>query len=98
MATNPFASLPLADYATQAREQWMTSIKQSQEFALGAAKALADMTKSVPMPDLGVALPTPAIGEAVTFAYDLAAETLAAQRDFAFQVAELFKPVASASV
>jgi len=96
--TNPFASVPVADYAAQAREQWLTSIKQSQELALGAAKALADLTKSVPMPDLGVALPTPALGEAMTFMYDLAADTLASQRDFALQVAELFKPAATATV
>jgi len=34
----------------------------------------------------------------VTFMYDLAAETLATQRDFALQVADLFKPAATASV
>jgi len=98
MPTNPFAALPIADYAAQAREQWLTSVKQSQELALGAAKAFADLTKSVPMPDLGVAVPTPVLGEAVTFMYDLAAETLATQRDFALQVADLFKPAATASV
>jgi hypothetical protein len=96
--TNPFTALPLADYANQAREQWLSSIKQTQELALGAAKAFADMTKSLPIPDLGVSLPTPLLGTVVTFAYDLATEALAAQRDFAYQVADLFKPATPAAV
>jgi hypothetical protein len=74
------------------RDQWLTSLKQSQDLAIGAAKTIADLAKSVPMPEIPGAIPTPAIGDAVTFAFSVASDTLAAQRDFAVQIADLFKP------
>jgi hypothetical protein len=90
--TDPLAALPIAELGAQLREQWLTSLKQGQEIFLGATKAFADVAKSVPLPALPGFVPTPAVGEAFTVAFDLATETLAAQRDFAIQVAELLKP------
>lgn len=90
---DPMSALPIADIAGQMREQWLTSLKQSQELALGAAKGIADLVKSVPLPEIPASMPTPAFGDAMTFAFDLATETLASQREFAVQLADLFKPV-----
>lgn len=90
---DPMSALPLADMAAQMREQWLTSLKQGHELALGAVKTIVDLAKSVPMPDMPAAIPTPAFGDAVTFAFDLATDTLVAQRNFAVQLADLFTPV-----
>jgi hypothetical protein len=99
--TDPLAALPIADMASKMREQWLTTLKQSQEFALSASKAFADLATSVPMPEvpsmISNMIPMPAmpalppVGDVVTFAFDLANDTLVAQREFALQITELFK-------
>jgi hypothetical protein len=81
-------SIPFADYAMTAKEQFMGALKQSQQVTLGLAQALADQAKT--LPDLPV--PMIDVNEGMTFAFDFASELLSAQRDFAVQLLGTLKP------
>lgn len=94
--------LPLADMAVQIRDQWLASVKQTQELAFGAAKTAVELAKSVPMPELSKFLPAsalpavPPVGNAVNFAFETVTETIAAQRAFVLQLSELLQPTVAA--
>lgn len=99
---NAGTTLPFADLAVQMRDQWLTSVKQSQDLALGAAKAVVGLAKSVPLPEIPNLIPKPDVSalprvdKAVTFAFELVTETLAAQRNFLLQITELVQPAVAA--
>ena len=85
------------DTVKKVNEQLISTVKESQSAVLEAARTFADALPTVPsnlpkVPGIG-ALPDV---EAVTsYGYDLAAELLAAQKDFVVSLASTFTPAKS---
>jgi hypothetical protein len=83
----------IPDAAQKLGEQLVSAVKQSQSLALDAARTFAEAWSSVPsslseIPK--VALPdAPAV---TAYGFDLAAELLAAQKDFAVTLATTLTP------
>src|SRR5262245_58437689 len=75
-------------------EQLVSTVEQTQSLALDGARAFAGALPSLP-PDLPgtrgfVALPD--VSAVTAYSFDLAAELLAAQKDFALTLASTFTP------
>src|SRR5262245_4090241 len=75
-------------------EQLVSAVKQSQSLALDAARAFAGALPSLPSglfePPGFVALPD--VQAITAYCFDLAAELLAAQKDFVVTLASTFTP------
>jgi hypothetical protein len=81
--------------AQNIREQLLSTVRQSQQLSVDAAQTWVKAVSVLPVPDLPNLPGVPAIPgvEAVTrYTFDLAADLLSAQRDFALQLAGLFVP------
>jgi hypothetical protein len=94
--TTPSTEIPEA--AQKIREQVLSSVKQGQEFSIDAAQGWVKAVSVLPIPDLpkipGVpAIPT--VGAASKFTFDVAADLLNAQRDYALQLVNVLAPVKS---
>ncbi|HYO04168.1 MAG TPA: hypothetical protein VET27_20775 [Mycobacterium sp.] len=75
-------------------EQMVSAVKQSQNLALDSARAFAAACSSMPVnpsaiPGMGSLPDVPAV---TAYGFDLAAELLAAQKDFAMALAETLTP------
>lgn len=92
--TKSTTKVDILDATQKVGEQWVSAVKQSQGIALDVARAFAVAMPPVPSrlskaPGV-VALPdVPAV---MAYGYDLAAELLAAQKDFAVTLAGVFAP------
>jgi hypothetical protein len=94
MTDKSSTSTDVLDATEKLGEQWVSAVKQGQSVALDVARAFAGAWSSVPsnLPEnpLGAALPdVPAI---TAYGFDLAAELLAAQKDFALKLATTLTP------
>lgn len=88
------ASKPTVDVldATQKfGEQLVSTVKQTQSLALDAARAFADALPSG-LPETRGFVPLPDVQAVTAYSFDLAAELLAAQKDFAVTLASTFTP------
>jgi len=95
--TTPTTELPAL--AQTIREQLVSTIRQSQQLSVDAAQTWVKAVSVLPVPDMPRLPGVPAIPgvEAVTrYTFDVAADLLSAQRDFALQLASLFAPEQSA--
>jgi hypothetical protein len=83
------------DVAQKLREQLLSTVRQSQRVSLDAAQTWAKAVSVLPVPDKptipGIAA-VPSLEAATKFTFDVAADLLDAQRDFALQLAKLFTP------
>ena len=97
MATTTAKTHPteMPELAQQIREQLVSTVKQGQQMSVDAAQTWVKAVSVLPLPDLP-AIPgipaVPGVEAATKYAFDVAADLLVAQRDFALQLASVFIP------
>jgi hypothetical protein len=94
--TTPTIEIP--ETAQKIREQVLSSVKQGQQLSIDAAQGWVKAVSVIAVPDLpkipGVpAIPT--IGAASKFTFDVAADLLNAQRDYALRLVNVLAPAKS---
>ena len=81
--------------AQQSREQLVSNLQQGQQFSIDAAQSWVKTVSALPALDLpkvpGIAA-LPDVEAATKYTFDLAAELLNAQRDFALQLTNTLVP------
>src|SRR6202171_2403486 len=94
--TNKSSTTPtdIPDAAQKLGEQLVSAVKQSQNLALDAARAFAGAWAAGPSGLVGVttAVAVPEVPTVTAYGFDLAAELLAAQKDFALTLATTLTP------
>jgi hypothetical protein len=98
MATTTTTKTPTTEMpalAQQIREQLVSTVKQGQQMSVDAAQTWVKAVSVLPIPDRP-AIPgipaVPGVEAATKYAFDVAADLLVAQRDFALQLASVFIP------
>ena len=95
MATTKTTSTDMPALAQKLREQLVSSVRQGQQLSVDAAQTWVKVVSVLPVPDLP-AIPgmpvLPGVEAATTFTFDLASDLLAAQREYALQLASVFVP------
>lgn len=94
--TTPTTEIPAA--AQKIREQMVSAVRQGQQLSIDAAQTLAKAASVLPVMELPTVpgMPSmPGVEAATRFTFDVAADLLAAQRDFALQLADVFTPARS---
>jgi hypothetical protein len=88
-------SKPTVDDTTQKLgEQVVSTVKQTHSLVLDAARAFAGALPSLPsaLPETRGFVALPDVSAVTAYSFDLAAELLAAQKDFALTLASTFTP------
>jgi hypothetical protein len=95
--TTKAASTKAGEFASVVREQFIGSVKQSQQIALEAVTTWADAVgKVVPqLPSLPFVPPVPELNETIQITFDVAQDLLNAQREFATSLVSALTPAAS---
>jgi hypothetical protein len=95
--TTPETEIP--ETAQKIREQVLSTVEQGQQLSIDAAQGWAKAVSVLPVPDLpkipGVPA-LPSMATAITFIFDVAADLLNAQRDYALKLVNVLasaKPV-----
>jgi hypothetical protein len=87
------------DLAQRIRSALVSTVEQTQQVSLDAAQTWAKAVSALPVKDLpkvpGVPA-VPAVEAATTYTFDVAADLLSAQRDYAVQLANVLAPEKSA--
>jgi hypothetical protein len=95
--TTPTTEIPAL--AQKIREQLVSTVRQGQQLSVDAAQTWVKAVSVLPIPDLP-AIPgipaLPGVEAATKFTFDLAADLLTAQREFALQLVGAFVPEQSA--
>ena len=89
----------MPELAQKIREQLVSTVQQGQQLSVDAAQTWVKAVSVLPVPDLPMVPGIPAIPgvEAATkYTFDVAADLLKAQRDFALQLANVLASVKSA--
>jgi hypothetical protein len=75
-------------------EQLVSTVKQTQSLVLDAARAFAGALPSLPagLPETRGFVAVPDVPAVTAYSFDLAAELLASQKDFAVTLASTFAP------
>ncbi|HEY5032543.1 MAG TPA: hypothetical protein VIJ54_08730 [Actinomycetes bacterium] len=95
--TAPTTEIP--ELAQKIREQLLSTVQQGQQLSIDAAQTWVKAVSVLPVPDLPAIPGLPAVTgvEAATkYTFDVAADLLKAQRDFALQLADVLVPAKSA--
>jgi hypothetical protein len=95
--TRPTTEVP--ELAQKIREQLLSTVHQGQQLSIDAAQTWVKAVSVLPVPDLPAIPGLPAVTglEAATkYTFDVAADLLKAQRDFALQLADVLVPAKSA--
>lgn len=95
--TTPTTEMPAL--AQKIREQLVSTVRQGQQLSVDAAQTWVKAVSVIPAVDLPKVPGVPALpgmAAATTFAFDVAADLLSAQRDFALQLTGVFAPEKSA--
>ena len=95
--TTPTTEMPAL--AEKIREQLVSTVRQGQQLSIDAAQTWVKAVSVLPVPDLPKVPGVPAmpgVAAATKFTFDVAADLLSAQRDFALQMAGVFVPEQSA--
>jgi|ERR1017187_6018662 hypothetical protein len=85
--------------AQKIREQLLSTVQQGQQLSIDGAQSWVKAVSVLPVPDLPTipGVPTlPSVEAATTFTFDLAADLLKAQRDFALQLTNVLVPAKTA--
>src|ERR1035437_4068709 len=105
MATATKTTTEIPDIAQKVREQLLSAVQQGQKLSIDAAQGWVKAVSVLPTPDLPTipevptipGVPTvPGVEAATTFTFDLAADLLNAQRDFALQLTNVLVPAKTA--
>jgi hypothetical protein len=96
--TKTTETVEIPETAQKVREQVLSSLKQGQQLSIDAAQGWVKAVSVLPIPDLpkipGIpALPT--LEAACKFTFDVAADLLTAQRDYALQLVNVLAPAKS---
>jgi hypothetical protein len=96
--TKTTATIEIPETARKIREHMLSTVKQGQQFSIDTAQGWVNAVSVLPIPDLpktpGVqAIRT--IGAASKFTFDVAADLLNAQRDYALQLVNVLAPAKS---
>ena len=97
-ATKP-TTTEMPALAEKIREQLVSTVRQGQQLSVDAAQTWVKAVSVLPVPDLPVVPGIPALPgvEAATkYTFDVAADLLTAQREFALSLASVFVPQQSA--
>lgn len=95
--TVPTTEMPVL--AQKIREQLVSTVRQGQQLSVDAAQTWVKAVSVLPVPELPTVPGVPAmpgVEAATKYTFDLAADLLSAQRDFALQLAGMFVPAHSA--
>ena len=94
MTDNSSTPIDVLDATQKFGEQLVSAVKQSQSLALDAARAFTGTWSSVPssLSESPFAAALPDVPAITAFGFDLAAELLAAQKDFAVTLATTLTP------
>ena len=95
--TAPTTEMPAL--AQKIREQLVSTVRQGQQLSVDAARTWVKAVSVLPVPDRPVLPGVPAlpgVEAATTYTFDLAADLLTAQREFALQLTSVFVPEQSA--
>jgi hypothetical protein len=87
------------EIAQKIREQLLATVTQGQKLSVDAAQTWVKAVSVLPVPDLPTipGVPTvPALTTATTFVFDVAADLLNAQREYALQLANVLTTAKSA--
>ena len=96
-STKTTAEMPAS--AQKIREQLVSTIRQGQLLSVDGAQTWAKAVSALPVPELPVVPGVPAlpgVQAVTTYTFDLAADLLTAQREFALQLTGAFVPEQSA--
>jgi hypothetical protein len=91
--TTPTTEVP--ELAQKIREQLVSTVQQGQQMSVDAAQTWVKAVSVLPIPDLPSVpgLPSiPGVEAATKFTFDLAADLLKAQREFALQLTSVLVP------
>jgi hypothetical protein len=87
------------EIAQKIREQLISTVTQGQKLSVDAAQTWVKAVSVLPVPDLpkipGIPA-VPGVETATTFVFDLAADLLQAQREYALQLVSVFATAKSA--
>ncbi len=87
------------EIAQKIREQLLSTVTQGHKLSVDAAQTWVKAVSVLPVPDLpkipGIPA-VPGVEAATTFAFDLAADLLKAQREYALQLVNVFATAKSA--
>jgi hypothetical protein len=89
------ATSEIPEFAEKIREQLLSTVRQGQQLSIDAAEAWVKAVSVLPTPDLPKLPGIPAVPsvQAVNkFSFDVAADLLNAQRDFASQLTNVLVP------
>jgi hypothetical protein len=81
--------------AQKSREQLVSNLQQGQQFSIDAAQSWVKAVSALPVPDLPKVPGTQALPDleaATKYTFDLAADLLNAQRDFALKLTNTLVP------
>jgi hypothetical protein len=94
MTDKSSTSTDVLDTTEKLGEQWVSAVKQGQSVALAVARAFAGAWSSVPsnLPENPLAAALPDVPAITAYGFDLTAELLAAQKDFALKLATTLTP------
>ena len=97
-ATKIKTTTEIPDIAQKVREQLLSAVQQGQKLSVDAAKTWAKAASVLAVPDLPKIPGLPAVPDletATNYTFDVAADLLNAQRDFALKLTNLVLPVKS---
>jgi len=97
-STKTTKTVEVPETAQRIREQMLSTVKQGQQLSIDAAQGWVKAVSVLPVPDLpkipGIpAMPT--LEAASKFTFDVAADLLTAQRDYALQLVNVLAPAKS---
>ena len=96
MATATKTTTEIPDIAQKVREQLLSAVQQGQQLTVDAAQGWVKAVSVLPTPDLPTIPGVPSVKAATTFTFDLAADLLNAQRDFAVKLTGALVPAKTA--
>ena len=94
-ATTKTPTTEIPELAQKIREQLVSTVQQGQQLSIDAAQTWVKAVSVLPVPDLPKipGVPSiPGVEAATKFTFDVAADLLTAQREFALQLTSVFVP------
>jgi hypothetical protein len=98
-STKTTSTTEIPELAHKIREQLLSTVEQGQQLSIDAAHSWLKAVSVLSVPDLPAIPGVPAMPDveaATRFTFDVAADLLNAQRDFALQMANVLVPEKSA--
>jgi hypothetical protein len=92
--TKSTTKIDILDATQKVGEQWVSVVKQSQSIALDVARAFVQAVPPAPwrLSEARSAVGLPDVAALTSYGFDLAAELLAAQKDFVVTLTNTFAP------